>query len=872
LKKRRKLKFQTQPIKTLKKRLNPSVSPLVKRGNHAEAPWDKFLPYLALTASFLFCFKDWFSRFNSEIFLSLDSTVLYYPVYQWVHQHLAQDKLPLICDLAYHGAPLAAVSMAGVLSPVLWIFHLASSPVVMTNLIFLAPFAIFLFGTYVLGRQMGFSVSACLLLAFLWTYNGQRMAQLDHWNVAWACAFFPWAFWALLRHYSRGSLFWLALSGLFWGLNLLSGHPQIFFLEGLFFLSWAFLSADSRLSPFPQGERARVRGIFNGRLFAVSGLLLGALIVASPLLFFTFENLGMDGFHFQWGEVDRFFHSWTPLNFLTLLFPWFFGRDQFDRADSTYWWQYQFVEMQVAFSIIGLFFILLFLLGKNPQRRWIGWTALFGLAMALGKFFLVYGLVQSLPIFSWFRDPARYWHLITWVVGLGAAYAWDEWFNTSPPHPSPLPPGARGNNKKTALFPSPSRGTAQKLKTSIPPPLEGEGRVRGIYIDEPLFRLGRNLALGLAGFSFLAVLLGGLLLHFGRTYLVQSAAWAIQRFLLGDSLHQQPLSAYLARLPEKLGALTESLNPANPWVLFPFLFLAALAAVILNRKNGSLDLQKGILLALVFADLMIFQMPLGDVFYKPSDIPAPAYEAPANRSLVMLYRNTSPLPPQYGEMAYPNMNLVSGRPNLVIDANPALPGYDKILKEFGWFSWVYQDRDPVGFSKHIEELRLLGVDQIVSDKALDLPDPFETVRDHYPFVYSLPGAYPKACIGAQPMKSLALDLESTRLKVLQWDETRLAIDAKGSESRVQGAHGADGLILPDLLLLQKTFLPGWKAALNGVPTKLGRNSGVLISVPLRTGDNLVSLRYEPLSLRAGFFLFFLFFGVFTFLLLRLWTA
>ena len=845
--------------------------------------------YLILLLTFFLCFKDWFSHFSSEIFLSLDSTVLYYPVYQWVHSHLVQDKLPLICDLAYHGAPVAAVSMAGVLSPVLWLFHLASSPVIMTNLIFLTPFLVFLFGTYVLGRQLGFSVSACLLLAFLWTYNGQRMAQLDHWNVAWACAFFPWAFWSLLRYGTGRSFFWLMLAGLFWGLNLLSGHPQIFFLEGLFFLSWALL-ADNSPRPLGEGDRDDVnpglinttltlslsrlssgalakpdqgRGEMKKRLIAVSGLGLGALIVASPLILFVGENLSMDGFHFQWGQVDRFFHSWTPLNFLTLVFPWFFGRDQFDRQDSDYWWQYQFVEMQTAFSIVGLFFILLFFFQKNKQKRWIAVTGLFGLAMAMGKFFFLYGWIQSLPVFSWFRDPARYWHLITWVAGLGAAYAWDEWFHPLPSPALPLPlvrhslgeVGSRErgikNKKSSALEKN------RRLAVSL------SNRAGENAVDEKLFQKGRKLALGLALSALTLILTGWALLTFVRPLIESTAAWMIRHFLLGDSLHQQPLAAYLVRLPEKLTYLNFSLDLRNSMVYIPLLFLGKLLLVIWNRKNWNLDLQKGLLLALIFADLMIFRMPLGDVFYKPSDIPAPAYAAPENRSLVMLYQNISPLPPQYGVMAYPNMNLVSGRPNLVIDANPALPGYDKILKDLGWFSWVYKDRDPVGFSKNVGLLRKLGIDQIVSDMPLTLSGPFKTVQDHYPFVYSLSGCLPKAFVGVPygNGKLLNFNPPESKTTTMDWKETYLDLSVNGHKP----ALGYE----PDLLFLQKTYLPGWKASLNGNPAQVKHFSEEVLTVlSLAEGANHIELKYEPLSLRVGFFLFFLFFGIFTFSFLR----
>ena len=782
-------------------------------------------PLVVLTLSFLVFFKDWFPHFTSKIFLGLDSTVLYYPIYYWVHQHIPEGKLPLICDLAYHGAPVAAVSMAGVLSPFLWLFHFFSSTVVVTNLLFLAPHLIFLFGTYFLGRRLGISTTGSLLLAFLWAYSGQRMAQLDHWNVAWACAFFPWAFQALVRYKEEKNLYWLLLAGLFWGFNLLSGHPQIFFLEGLFFLFWIFLSPGT--------------WFLGPRTLTLFGMSLLACGVASPLILFTAENLGMDGFHFQWGEVDKYFHSWTPFNFITLIFPWFFGKEQFDRAGSDYWWQYQFVEMQVAFSVAGLFFILFFLRNKNPQRRWILWASLFGILMAMGKFFFLYPLLHHLPVFSWFRDPDRYWHLAAWALGLGAAYAWDEWFQ-----------------------------------------------------EDALAARGRKLALDLGIFSFFFLIGNWILMTLGRPLLESLAAWGIQHFLLGDPLHTKPLGEYLARLPEKLNYLSFNLDPRHPRVYLPLLAMAALGVTVWNRKNWSLNLQKSLLLALVFADLMCFRMPLGNSFVDPASLPPPAYPAPQNRSLVLLSQNTSPLPNQYTEMAYPNMNLVYGRPNLVIDANPAMPRYGEIMGELGWFSWVYKNRDPEGFVKNINLLRLMGIDQVISDVPLSLPKSFMNIQQHYPYVYGVQWAQPKAYLyhpfAIWPWKeslnnlrmsswNLVFEYDQDVASVLnsdlplytdmnllsapygeienleqnfEWDETKLSITARTTRK--------------PFLILQKTYLPGWKALLNGKSIKPLRCNFVLTAIPTVLGENHVELRFEPVSLRLGFFLFFLFFAFFTF--------
>ncbi len=815
-------------------------------------------PLLVLLFSFLLFFKNWNHPFN-QFFLSLDLSVLYEPVYFWVHQHLLDGKLPLICDNAMHGAPIAAYSMAGVLSPALWLFHWVSSSFTFVfNLLFLAPQMIYLTGAYFLGRKLNLSRSASLLLAFFWAYNGHQMAQLDHLNVAWAHAFFPWAFLALLVYLDCGEVFWLLLSSLLMGLNLFSGHPQVFFMECLFFLFWALFSNSYS---------------FKKRLAATALMGLGALIVASPLILFTGECLWGD-FQTHWSAIDRFYHSWTPLNFMTLIYPWFFGKTQFDRIGADYWWQYQFVEMQVAFSIVGLFFILYFFLRKSADRKWITLTFLFALFMAMGKFAFVYSLIQSLPIFSFFRDPARYWFLATWVLGLGAAFGWDQWF---------------GDEKNP----------------------------------------GKKMALCLAGITIGIPILALVLRVWAWDWLVKMASYLASHLIASDAEHPQPLTFYLAQVPVKLKVLFFNLDPTLPRVFLPILFSCGMLTAVLTRNKWNSNWLKVFLLLLIIADLFVFRMPLGNAFYKPSDITPPKVPAPQNRSLTLLQNNVSPLPGQYGEMAYPNMNLMFDRPNLVFDANPIPRRYADLWAKLGWFSWVYKDRDPIGFSHYVRLLKTLGIDQIVSDAPLKLPKPFVTIQKHYPFTYGLDSVNPKAYIpqmeiregniNFQTGKTTERKIEShePKLVISKWDETRISLfaigekltfsidddpgttsdfvlqktylpgwNAKGNGIGEKLTFSTDDPRTTSVLVLQKTYLPGWNAKINGhrVAIKQGRNVlattvpleeeeywknfEVLMSIPLEIGNNQVELNFEPAGLRLGFFLFFGFFSAFTFFLFR----
>jgi hypothetical protein len=318
---------------------------------------------------------------------------------------------------------------------------------------------------------------------------------------------------------------------------------------------------------------------------------------------------------------------------------------------------------------------------------------------------------------------------------------------------------------------------------------------------------------------------------------------------LGDSLHNHPLTFYLDRLPEKWDAIALNLNLLHPRVFLPLLFLSGLAAVVFKRNDRKPSFQKGLLLALIFADLMVFRMPLGNAFYPPSDIPAPKFPAPQSRSLALLSKTVSPLPAQYGEMAFPNMNFLSGYPNLTIDANPAMARYAEILSGLGWFSWVYKDRDPLGFIHRVNLLQMLGVDQIISDSPLELPPPFQTLQDRYPYAYFLPGTYPKAYL-APPGAPHGLEPGFRPPAILVWGETRMRLMVQTDR--------------PSSLILQKTFLPGWKATVDGVAANPLRFNSVLMTLALPPGARRVELAFHPPGLKLGFFLFFLMSGALVF--------
>jgi len=746
----------------------------------------------------------------SQIQVTGDSLSYFYPIYHLAGDNLLQGRLTLITDLAYHGAPLAALFPGGLLSPlVLGILGLFPG-VLAYNLLCLLPFLLGPFGALGLGRRMGWAWSACVLLSLLWFYNGTSLGRVDGLNMQWANALLPWTLLAILKSWEPDGTSWALAAALPLGLAVWVGHPQFALFQAVFLIFWCLGF------PHPAPLRTRLgRGSLTG---------LGALVFSSPAWLHTLEVILVDGPLPRWGDLDRYYHSWTPLNPITLVFPWFFGKDQLDGLGVDYWWQYHFGEMQVDFALVGLFFILIFLAKPNPHRRWVGSTAAFGVAMALGKFSPLYRFLSRWAPFAWFRDPARWWFPACWALAFGAAWAWNDW-----------------------------RRDPSVVRIS--------GR-----------RILAALALGMA----LWVGAGNLLLRYGLRYMNSAAGFLIRRFLLGDNLHPHPAAYYLDRLPEKWDALSHDLDLSQPKVFIPFLAWGLLVGCWeFARGTKSVKWAALFLLLVAAGELAYFRFPYGESFGNPAQLAAAQMTAPRQRLWTVLSEPSVPSPDKTSEMSLPDYAWTQDRANLAGYFQPELPRYHEVLSRLCWWAWVDKTRDPLGFSRRPGLLRALGVDEVLSDRPMPLPSAFHLNRREFPFAWRLSSVAPRAdlygrvevalwpqlldrmdrrgfdplqtALVEDPIHPVPLPGKNPPPEIKKWEPTHLQVSAQNQA--------------PALLVLQKTFLEGWKARVNGQSVQAVRAQGVLLGVPLPPGPCEVELEYRPTGLRLAFFLSWVFLGI-----------
>jgi hypothetical protein len=708
-----------------------------------------------------------------------------------------------------NGAPFAAMSPLGLWSPPVAFLSAVFPEPLAFNLLSCLPVALLLFGAYAAGRTLLLSRSASFLLAVLWAYNGTNLVHLDHVPLTWANAFFPWAFLCLLKREQGASIRWLWGAAALWGVSILTGHLQLILMQGFFLLFWSL---------FASGEKPLARRLADLGLSAS-----GALALASPRILHTAECLLFDpAWRPSWSRGDAFFHSWWPVNAVTLFFPWFFGKFRYDGVHD-FWWRYHFNETQAALSVGALFFIVYFLRRFHPRRTALTVTAFFGLAMALGEWSPLYRFLCPIPPFSFFRDPARWWFLVTWAAGLAAAYGWDSWFGTA-------------------------------------------------YENKPM----RHIALEVAAVPFLVLAAGRALLGPGLPVLHSLAAWYIRHFVAGNSLHPLSPESYVERLPEKLSHLSRSLDFSRWEVWLPLLLAVSGAVLLFSRNRLPVRFQQVLFLSLILLDLWTFRMPFGASIVPLGSAVSPDFPAPASRLLSLSPDNRGPYDPLIrGRLAFPNTQLLSGTPGFTQHLGRSVPRYEELDAALGWFAWVYKDRDVLGWSKRPTLLRTLGIDRVVSDSPLPTRKPFEFLAKSPLPAWDLPGCMPRVQwvgkvrvlpwpapleklegSGFDPLTEATLDSPAsftcapsrkTSLQTLLWNETLMMVRTE---------TGTGGLVV-----FQKTFLPGWKAIAAGKKITPIRCDGVLTGVPVPSGENHLLLLFDPSGLRLGFFLALAFLGL-----------
>jgi hypothetical protein len=275
---------------------------------------------------------------------------------------------------------------------------------------------------YVFVRSLSINKIGSLLSSIVFTYNGFFMAHLyaGHLTFIQSYIWMPLIFLCLHKFLNTPHPRHAILSGLFLGVQILAGFPQIAFYTILGALLYIFYATFTKLKQ--EGSPYVLKSGFGMAAIVVVGFSLAAIQLL-PTIEFVQLSTRAGGIDYEFATLD----SLPPKNFITFLIPEFFGVP----ANRTFWisnaswafWEYcGYVGIcslilpvisikKIVTDRVGIFFVLVLVI------------ALF---LALGKHNPLYRFIYYLPGFNHFRIPAQILFLYVFSMAVLAGMGLDH--------------------------------------------------------------------------------------------------------------------------------------------------------------------------------------------------------------------------------------------------------------------------------------------------------------------------------------------------------------------------------------------------------------------------------------------------------------
>ncbi len=375
------------------------------------------------TIAFLIGFTLFYYRkilFSNRFLFPWDIADFFYPYLAFVHEELRHFRLPLWDPFVMSGYPIIGDLEAQIFYPINWLFILVSPFRSLSYKLVEAQLILhfFLAGLfmYYLARDFTRNTAAGIYAGVLFMCSGAMVAHTQHLASINAMAWYPLIFLLARRGLLDRNYYYLVLTGLVFGVQILAGHWQHSVYLGLllflyFFYEACFGSLRARLWPH------WVIGLF---VIATVGAGISMVqIVPSYQLGINSVRKYLTYWDVSVGNEPRFL--WT------LFLPNFFG----GLNGAPQWYPYDICFNYAFITVPGCLLALVGLIETARDRNyfWIGMVLLFsGLSFGNQGYFA--GLVYRTPLLNLFRVMAAYFDLASFglclMAGVGTAALFDQ--------------------------------------------------------------------------------------------------------------------------------------------------------------------------------------------------------------------------------------------------------------------------------------------------------------------------------------------------------------------------------------------------------------------------------------------------------------
>ena len=368
--------------------------------------------FLAVIIIFLLAVLFFFrSILQNQIIWGFDTPKIVFPFIFLLDESFKFFHLPLWTPDIYFGFPIGADGQIPWFYPFSILHVFLSLYLAVSILSFLHVFLAGIF-TYIFARTINLGRLASMFAGIAFMFNGFIVAHMQYFSHIYAYAYLPLILLFIELAISKKDNFYFILAGGSFGLQLLTGHPNIPVMTIIYVGLYILLRSISKLP----------------RLFIGILTTIGvALLVALPYLLYTLRLIPLSirgqGVEF----LDATNASFSLYDFITFIFPNFF----FDKINNTwlftnnwhFWGYWGQIETTGYVGVITVFltpFALLKITRKKATPFFI--LLVISLLLALGKNTPVYKLLLNIPIFDGLRAPGRFLFLTDFSLAILAGF------------------------------------------------------------------------------------------------------------------------------------------------------------------------------------------------------------------------------------------------------------------------------------------------------------------------------------------------------------------------------------------------------------------------------------------------------------------
>lgn len=324
-----------------------------------------------------------------------DLTDANYPTRHFLIESLKQGKLPLWTSNISAGYPILAVG-AGLLFPLALISALLPLNF-SVNFSLLTGYFLVGFFAYFYLCEIKLSRKTALFGAILMMFGGFALAHILYWDMVITLGFFLGEMLLLEKMVKSGKIFYALILGLFLGLTVLGGHPQMIFYSLIFLvLYWLFLTLLYR--------KNFIRGLMAFLIFVPLGLGIGAAQILPQYEFMQNSDRGKG---LSEESITRF--NFPAKDLLTFVMPY----AAFDDSQTVEAFHHNGWPQDERYTYMGILALMLALLAvlsqlrKKPRILFFTGTLIIFLLLSFGTGSILGNLLTK-PPFNFFRLPLRF--------------------------------------------------------------------------------------------------------------------------------------------------------------------------------------------------------------------------------------------------------------------------------------------------------------------------------------------------------------------------------------------------------------------------------------------------------------------------------